>query len=261
MKKGGGKGERSDFTQRRKSCQVGASTLNRVSSLPLLVRNASAYTLYLKVFNSGFNESTARISPSPRRRTSSQFDELNDNDSELESSSEEEGGDGGIDEDDDSEVDESEEDEYEEPPGLQSQLSNTPRTHSAIPFPTSADLSISATPPRPQAVAVAPSTPRSRTSSAAISNDGDNIETATSPVTGDQADLSAGEVSESEDAHRRPSTPPHSPTKFRSAPSSPAHGGFSMAMSQLPAKTVKKKETKTKKSSRPRSEVIVVDAS
>ncbi|GAA5978937.1 hypothetical protein JCM5350_004183 [Sporobolomyces pararoseus] len=208
------------------------------------------------VFNSGFNESTARLSPSPGR-TSSQFDELNDHDSELESSSDEEGGNGGIDEDDDSEVDESEEEDFEE-----EQLSNIPRPQSAVPFPTSADLSVSATPPRVQAVAVTPRAPRSRTSSATISNDGDNTESATSPVTGDQAEFSASETLEAEDNQNRVGTPPQSPSKFRSAPSSPAHSGFPpMTMSQLPTNVAKKQRSKTKDSSRPRSEVIVADAS
>ncbi|GAA5957322.1 hypothetical protein JCM3765_000422 [Sporobolomyces pararoseus] len=213
------------------------------------------------MFNSGFNESTARISPSPGGN-SSQFDELNDHDSELESSSDDEGGDGGIDEDDDSEVDESEDDDFEEESTHQSQPSNTPRPQSAVPFPTSSDLSISATPPRAQSRAVAPYTPRSRTSSATISNDGDNTESATSPVTGDQAEFSAGETSEAEDTQNRVGTPPQSPSKFRSAPSSPAHSGFPpMTMSQLPTKNVKRRTSKTKPSSRPRSEVIVADAS
>ncbi|GAA5870533.1 hypothetical protein JCM16303_001513 [Sporobolomyces ruberrimus] len=212
------------------------------------------------MFSSGFNESTARISTSPRR-TSSQFDELNDHDSELETSSEDEGEDGGIDEDDDSEVDESEEDEAYEIEPRQSQPSSTPRAAAAVAFPTSADLSISSTPSRSQAVAVAPSTPRSRTSSAAISNDGEHPESAASSVTGDQSEVSAGELSETEASNQRTSTPPQSPSRFRSAPSSPAHAGFPMSMTQLPTKVPRKKDSKIQTDKRARSEVIVADAS
>lgn len=212
------------------------------------------------MFNSGFNESTARISPSPRR-TSSQFDELNDEDSELETSSGDDAEDGGIDEDDNSEVDESDEDEDDEDPIHQRQpLAATPRAQATVPFPTSADLSIASPPPRAQPVAVAPSTPRSRTSSA-VSNDGDSADTNLSPVTGDRAEPSNGEASESDDPSQRLTTPPQSPSRFRSAPSSPAHGGFPLSMSQLPTKVVKKRESRTEKFVRPRSEVVVADAS
>ncbi|GAA6007942.1 hypothetical protein JCM11491_006550 [Sporobolomyces phaffii] len=210
------------------------------------------------MFNSGFNESTARISTSPPQ-VSSQFDELNDDDGDLETSSGDDGDDGGIDEDDDSEVDESDEDEQVR----ESQTAaNTPRPESTVPFPTSADLSISSTPSRAQTVAIAPSTPRSRTSSAALSNDGDHAESGASSVTGDQSELSAGESSDVEENRGRTSTPPQSPPKFRSAPSSPAHAGFPMSMSQIPTKAnVHKRETKKDEYTRPRSEVIVADAS
>lgn len=225
------------------------------------------------VFNSGFNESTARISSSPTR-TSSQFDELNDHDSELEFTSDEEGEDGGIDEDDDSAVDETEtESESEDGMGIVHPSSSTPRPSSTLPATTSADFSISST-IAPSPIVVAPSIPRSRTSSAAISNDGDQVEpfveSAAPSVTGDLSELSAGETSEVESSQQTSTPPPLSPSRrneprfvdARSAPPSPARlRGFSMSQIEPSSKVANKQEQKKKENDRPRSEVIVADAS
>ncbi|GAA5895027.1 BTB/POZ and MATH domain-containing protein [Sporobolomyces salmoneus] len=215
---------------------------------------------FQSMFNSGFNESTARISSEPRR-TSSEFDELNDDDTESDASSDsdDDGEDGGIDEDDDSQVDESEEEEEDDSEEESNQPIQTPRPQSVVPFPTSVDLSASTNEPKP--VVIAPLTPRSRTSSAAISNDGDSVEITSSE---DQVEPSAGDISESEEQQQeegKSNTPPHSPPRFRSAPSSPARSGFQLSMSQIPKKKKVKEKKKEEKFVRPRSEVIVADAS
>ncbi|GAA6064057.1 hypothetical protein JCM10212_006793 [Sporobolomyces blumeae] len=238
------------------------------------------------MFNSGFTESTAKIASSPGR-PKSQFAELND-DSDLEFDSDDEGEAVGFDEDDDSAVDESEvgdedkdvatervhDEGHSSPENLQG-LGRQKRHSFPVAFPTSTDAS---TPLQQERRADASTPTRSRTSSTAISNDGDE-ESMRDTTLAEDPSKEKGEAV----GPRRPTTPPlplggaapQSPSwskageaRFvdaRSAPSSPVRqaAASSSASKISPRSKVGGKRPRLggRSSERARSEVVVTDAS